>query len=456
MAYISFNPYSCKEIARYGSDSEKMLSVRISDVHEAWREWRCTDISLRVSLLLRLADNLEANENEHAATIVAEMGKPVSQALAEVRKCSALCRYYAGRAESLLEPRAIDSSATSSVVKYSPQGIVLGIMPWNFPYWQAFRFFIPALVSGNAAILKHASNVTGSALMMEKLIRDAGFPENIFRVILPEHSHIEYVISRPEIRGVALTGSNYAGSIVASLAGRYMKKSVLELGGSDPFIVLPDADIEAAVEGAVMGRFLNCGQSCIAAKRIFIHKSLYSRFLDLFISSVDKLVIGDPSDQDVFIGPMVNSKSVDEIAGQVERSVSMGARLLLGGERGSEGPAFYIPAVMTDIPSGSPMESEEVFGPAAPLFRYDNIDQVIEMANNSRFGLGASVWSEDVELAMNVADVIDSGTVAINGFTRSDPAVPFGGVKESGYGRELSVEGLHEFVNIKSITTYSR
>ena len=454
MAYVSFDPYRQELISEYHSDSDKSLREKINEVHSQFSLWRNTSIKERCELLERLADILILDKNDHAHIIVREMGKPVSQAVSEVEKCALLCRFYALNSAMYLEGEERRSGAGYSSVFAEPQGIILGIMPWNFPYWQVFRFFVPALAAGNCAILKHSSNVTGCALMIEKAVKKAGFPDSAFRVILPDHSQIEKIISMPEIRGVALTGSNEAGSAIASYAGKYIKKTVLELGGSDPLIVFPDANIALAAAGAFMGRFLNCGQSCIAAKRILVHDTVFDEFLEAFLDRIEEARLGDPVDNSTFFGPMVSSRAAGEIDDQVKKSVKLGARKILAGGLCDYGPAFYKPSVFGDIPPDSPLNSEETFGPVAALFRFRNSQEASEIANSSRFGLGASVWTSDDEFGRMFARTLDSGNVAINGYVRSDPALPFGGVKDSGYGRELSSEGLREFVNIKTIAGY--
>jgi len=454
MAYISIDPYRQTELGRWPSDTDEQLIEKINLTHSDWRHWKNTSVNIRAGLLEKLATILEARRQTYAAIITSEMGKPVSQSLAEVDKCGSLCRYYASNLGDLLIEKSVPSGAASSTVRLDPQGIILGIMPWNFPFWQVFRYLVPALAGANAAVLKHASNVTLSAFAIRDAIRESGFPSNLFNVLLPDHSQMEKIISLPAIRGVTLTGSNSAGSAIASMSGRYIKKSVLELGGSDPLIVFADADISNAAKGAVTGRFQNCGQSCIAAKRILVHSNVFDAFMADFLALVRKMKMGDPSDPDVFIGPMVNSPAVSEINRQVTRSVAMGAVLLEGGRVSDLGPAFYEPAVMVSVPNESPVISEEVFGPVAPVMVFSDTEEAVSTANSSRFGLGASVWTRDRRLACEVAASLDTGTVAVNGFVRSDPALPFGGVKDSGYGRELASEGFKEFLNIKSVSHY--
>ncbi|MFO7574924.1 MAG: NAD-dependent succinate-semialdehyde dehydrogenase [Bacteroidales bacterium] len=454
MAYISINPYTLEKTGIWPSDSDSQLNEKIEETFRAWTSWKTTPITLRIRLLENLSEVLTETKDYHASLIVTEMGKPVEQALAEVEKCALLSRYYAASLEEFLTPRERKSGAKRSYVRYDSQGIILGVMPWNYPYWQVFRFVLPAVAGGNAAVLKHASNVTACAFAIETAMKQAGFPESLFRVLLPEHKQIEKIIAMPGVRGVALTGSNEAGSRVASIAGRYIRKCILELGGSDPFIVFPDADIEKAAEGAVTGRFQNCGQSCIAAKRLIIHHDVYERFIERFIKLVGAMKAGDPSDPSVYIGPLVNVDAAKEIERQVEETIAMGATLLAGGRLGIAGPAFFEPTVLTDIPPQSPVAVEEVFGPVAPVFSFSTAEEAAGIANGSRFGLGASVWTSDEKLAEEMIRMVDTGSIAVNGFLRSDPALPFGGVKESGFGRELSYDGFYEFLNVKSVAYY--
>lgn len=454
MAYISFDPYRQRELGRWNHDTDREIERKISLTFSAWKKWKGSEISERTNLLLKLAEVLDSQRQLHAALITTEMGKPVTQSLAEVDKCAFLCRYYAEHIVEFSRERIVYPLTGRGTVRLDPQGIIFGIMPWNFPYWQVFRYLVPALAGGNAAVLKHASNVTMCAMGIYDSVRSAGFPDDLFNVVFPSHSQIEKIISMPEIRGVTLTGSNRAGSTVASLAGRYIKKTVLELGGSDPLIVFAGADIEKATAGAVTGRFQNCGQSCIAAKRILVQDEIYDEFIIGFVNRVKGLKSGDPADPDVFIGPMFSNEAVDEVARQVDESVAMGAQIATGGVRMPVGPAFYEPTVVTSVSKGFPVIDEEVFGPVAPVIPFRNKEEAVTIANSTRFGLGASVWTSDETIAVGVASMLESGCVAVNGFVRSDPDSPFGGVKESGYGRELSREGFAEFLNVKSVTYY--
>ncbi|MBE0676412.1 MAG: aldehyde dehydrogenase family protein, partial [Bacteroidales bacterium] len=421
MAYTSFDPFRQQVTNEWDADTDSTLRSKIGQTYLVWKEWRHTKPAARTALLENLASVLQKKKESFAAIIVSEMGKPVTQAVAEVEKCAMLCRYYATNLDLFLSRAFRVSQSLNSYVRLDPQGIIMGIMPWNYPFWQVFRFLVPVLAGGNGAVLKHASNVTGCANAIESALIEAGFPDSIFRVLLPSHDQMPGLISLPEIRGVALTGSNEAGSVIGSLAGKYFKKSVLELGGSDPFIVFNDADIPRAVTGAVTGRFQNCGQSCIAAKRIIVHESVYDTFLESFVSQVRSLKSGNPVDGEVFIGPLTSSSAAAEVDRQVKGTASMGGKIVAGGSPGNNGPAFYEPTVITDIPAGSPMVTEEVFGPVAPVFRFATTEEGVSIANRTRFGLGASVWTNDRKLASRIAEQLDTGTVAINGFVRSDP-----------------------------------
>jgi len=331
----------------------------------------------------------------------------------------------------------------------------MGIMPWNFPFWQVFRFIVPALAGGNAALLKHASCVPRCALAIEEIVIDSGYPAGIFRTLFPSHVQVSTLIADPRIRGVSLTGSNIAGKKIASMAGRHLKKMVMELGGSDPFVVFPDAPVDKAVKAAVFSRFQNGGQSCIAAKRIIVHNDVYDQFRDKFVASVLALRTGDPLDPDTEVGPMVSVAATEELDRHLSETIRAGARLLCGGRTGEERPALFIPAVAEDVPLSSPLAREETFGPVAPLFRFTTPGEAVKMANDTPYGLGAAIWTADERMAMDMAHEIDAGTVAINGFVKSEPGLPFGGVKESGYGRELAAEGLYEFLNVKTISSFT-
>jgi len=454
MAYISFNPWLQRQEGefRYMSDSELELIITRSD--ESFRQWRLVSNEERCGRLTELGKTLTTRRQELAVLMACEMGKPVTQGLAEVDKCALLCSWYAENAPQILGPERRKSSARESYICHEPQGIILGIMPWNFPLWQVFRVIAPALAGGNAALLKHASNVPRCALAIEETVNDSGYPAGLFRTIFPSHVQVSRLIADSRIRGVSLTGSNNAGMKIAAVAGANLKKMVMELGGSDPFIVFPDAPVDKAVKAAVYSRFLNGGQSCIAAKRIIVHKDIYDEFRKKFLAAAKALQTGDPLDPLTEVGPMVSVAAADELERQLNESIRKGARLLCGGRAGEEHPALFLPAVVDEVPLSSPLAREETFGPVAPLFRFTTREEAVMMANDTPYGLGAAIWTADEGLAVSLAHEIDTGTVAVNGFVKSEPGLPFGGVKESGYGRELAIEGLLEFLNVKTISIF--
>ncbi len=454
MKYRSVNPYTGEEMATFDTITERMLEESLDQSWSAFEKWRKIPVRERIPLFLNLAETLLKNKEMYAETMTMEMGKPVSQAVAEVKKCAMACHYYSDNAERFLKPERISSPAGKSIIRYDPIGIVLAVMPWNFPFWQVIRCLVPALAAGNSLLLKHASNVPLSALNIEKAVAMSGFPDGIFMNLFIDHSQVEKLIASDKVRAVSLTGSNRAGEIIAMHAGASVKKSVLELGGSDPFIVFPDANLQKAVEAAVVGRFQNNGQSCIAAKRIFVHERIWSEFLHLFRLRVESLVIGDPMSPDVYMGPLVNEQAVAELNEQVQRTVAMGATFVTGGKAGVPGKCFYQPAIMIDVPYDSPVAVEETFGPVVPVFSFSGYDELVKHVNDSSFGLGSSVWTNNRSLMKRITGDLECGTVAINGFVRSDPALPFGGVKASGYGRELSSFGIREFVNVRTVTHY--
>lgn len=454
MAYISFNPWLQREEGLFQEMTDSQISQVVDEAGEAFRQWRTVDKEARCASLKELGSSLLSRRQELAEMMASEMGKPVSEGLAEIDKCALLCSWYAENAPHILKPDRRDSSARESYVSYEPQGIILGIMPWNFPFWQVFRFIVPAFAGGNAALLKHASNVPRCAMAIEEIVIDSGYPAGLFRALFPSHAQVSTIIADRRVRGVSLTGSNIAGKKIASMAGEHLRKLVMELGGSDPFIVFPDAPVDKAVKAAVYSRFLNAGQSCIAAKRIIVHKDIYDEFREKFLAAAIALRAGDPLDPQTEIGPMVSVAAADELERQLNDSIREGARLLCGGRAGDQRPALFIPAVVEEVPLSSPLAGEETFGPVAPLFRFTTPSEAVKMANDTPYGLGAAIWTADIRLAKDMAHEIDTGTVAINGFVKSEPGLPFGGVKESGYGRELAVEGLLEFLNVKTISIF--
>ena len=397
------------------------------------------------------AEILEKEKRRFGEMMTLEMGKPINAAIAEAEKCAGACRYYADNAEELLADRKIDVGDDDAWITHQPLGAVLAVMPWNFPFWQVFRFAAPALMAGNVGLLKHASNVPQCALAIEEIFGRAGFERGVFQTLLIGSEQVASLIADPRIAAVTLTGSEGAGRSVAGQAGRSLKKTVLELGGSDPFIVLPSADLDAAVSTAVSARMINNGQSCIAAKRFIVHEAIYEPFLSQFVAAVGKIRVGDPMDESNTLGPLATGAIRDELHRQVEKSVAMGARLLTGGKPRAGAGLYYEPTVLDRVPANSPAAQEELFGPVAAVFRATGIDDAIAIANSTHFGLGASAWTNDTDERAKLVSGIESGMVFINEMVASDARLPFGGVKSSGYGRELSDIGIREFVNVKTV-----
>ncbi len=447
----AINPATEEIIGTYQLHSPQQIEQALAKSAAAYRNWRTTPFSLRSDLMRRAASYLCDHKPRLAAIITGEMGKPIVEAEAEVEKCAWNCNHYAEHGEQYLHEEQRVSNASRSYIQFTPLGTILAVMPWNFPFWQVFRFAAPALMAGNTGILKHASNVPGCSLAIEEVFRETGFPEGVFRSVLIPGSLATFLIRDPRIAAVTLTGSEQAGSAVAAQAGRELKKTVLELGGSDPFIVLEDADIEAAVAAAVRARYQNAGQSCIAAKRFILLEEVAGKFEYCFVEAVRTLRTGDPTDRSTQIGPLARADLRDALDLQVRESVRQGARLLLGG-RSLPGRGYYFePTILADVQPGMPAFREEVFGPVAALIRAKDAEEAVRIANDSLFGLGASVWTQNLDHARRLARDIESGSVFINGMVVSDPRLPFGGVKRSGYGRELSEFGIREFVNIQTV-----
>ena len=451
MPFASIDPATGKTVRVFDEHSEAEVIDKLQLAQETFGVYRRTSFADRSRMMLKAAEILERRKKEFGETMTTEMGKPIKAAIAEAEKCSWVCRFYAEYAEGFLADEAVVTNATRSYVRYQPLGPVLAVMPWNFPFWQVFRFAAPALMAGNVGLLKHASNVPSCALEIEDIFRDAGFPEGTFQTLLIGSDRVAGVIENEHVRAVTLTGSEPAGRQVASLAGKLIKKTVLELGGSDPFIVMPSADLDEAVKTAVTARTINNGQSCIAAKRFIVAEKIADEFEHRFVEGMQSLIVGNPLDDTVQIGPLATPQILNDLDAQVSETVKLGARLLTGGHRLADAGNYYPPTVLTDIPKDSPADRDELFGPVASLFRVSDIDEAISKANDTQFGLGASAWTNDEAEQKRLIDEIETGCVFINGMVASDPRLPFGGVKHSGYGRELSVQGIREFVNTKTV-----
>ena len=451
MAIASINPATGETVKEFPAFDDAKIEKRLQRAVKAFAHHRRQPIAQRAQLLIAAAALLEQEKEKWARIMTLEMGKLLRASIEEVEKCVRGCRFYAENAERFLEDEPVQTQAGRSFVRYEPLGPVLAIMPWNFPFWQVFRFAAPALMAGNVGLLKHAANVPQCALAIEEIFCRAGFDEGVFQTLLIEARQVEKVIVDPRIKAVTLTGSEKAGSAVASAAGREIKKAVLELGGSDPFIVMPSADFETAVSTAVKSRTINSGQSCIAAKRFLVADKVYDKFLEEFVARMSALKIGDPLDETTEIAPLAMEHILNGVHEQVQKSVAAGAKLLTGGNRIHGRGFFYEPTVLVDLPRNSPAYRDEVFGPVASVFRVRDAADAIEIANDSTFGLGASAWTNDPAEQESFASELESGMVFINAMVASDPRLPFGGVKRSGFGRELGAHGIREFVNAKSV-----
>ena len=451
MAIATINPTTGETLKSFEPLTDSELDRKLELAAATFRAHRRTTFAERGQKMTRAAEILESDKARFARVMTIEMGKPIKAAISEAEKCAWVCRYYAENAEAFLADEAVATNATRSYIHYQPIGTVLAVMPWNFPFWQVFRFAAPALMAGNTGLLKHASNVPQCALAIEEIFLRAGFAEGTFQALLIGSDKVARVLDDERVAAATLTGSEPAGSRVAEQAGRRIKKTVLELGGSDPFIVMPSADLDEAAKTAVKARTINNGQSCIAAKRFIVHEAVADEFERRFVSEMEALKVGDPLDEATDIGPLATADILEDLDAQVRKSIAAGARVLTGGKKIERAGYYYAPTALADIPENAPAYCEETFGPVASLFRVRDVDEAIRLANATEFGLGSSAWTNDEAERRRFIDEIEAGCVFINGMVASDPRLPFGGIKHSGYGRELSVFGIREFVNIKAV-----
>jgi succinate-semialdehyde dehydrogenase/glutarate-semialdehyde dehydrogenase len=452
MSIESINPANGKLIKTYEADTTLQIQRKIERTHKAWLAWQHSAAPLRADLLKKLAGVLGQRKNELATLMALEMGKPIRQGIIEIEKCSAVCVYYADNAATFLKEQLIETDAQKSFVTFQPFGVVLAIMPWNFPFWQVFRFLAPALAAGNCGVLKHASNVPGCALVIEEMVRQAGFPDDVFQTLLASSNEVDAMIENPHIKAVTLTGSTNAGIKVAQKAGSMLKKTVLELGGSDAYIILEDADLELAATTCTDSRLINSGQSCIAAKRFIVVDSVAKEFTQLMLQKMNSKEMGDPLSEQTDVGPQARVDLRDELHEQVQQSIKAGAQCILGGQVPEGNNAYYPPTILTQVTKGMPAHDEELFGPVAAIITARNEEHAIDIANDSIFGLGAAVFTKDITRGEHIASTrLEAGSCFVNSMVKSDPRLPFGGIKQSGYGRELGMFGIHEFVNIKTV-----
>jgi succinate-semialdehyde dehydrogenase/glutarate-semialdehyde dehydrogenase len=451
MAIATINPATGELVKKFESLSDAEVEAKVKRAAETFPEYRKISFAERARKMMKAAELLEAEKEACGRMMTLEMGKPLKAAVAEAAKCATACRYYAENAERFMADEVVETPARKSFIRYQPMGPVLAVMPWNFPFWQVFRFAAPALMAGNVGLLKHASNVPQCALKIEEIFRRAGFPEGAFQTLLIGAAKVEDLLNDPRIVAATLTGSEQAGIQVGVGAAKRIKKVVLELGGSDPFIVMSSADLDAAVATAVEARIINNGQSCIAAKRFIVAEAIADAFEKKFAARMEGLVVGDPMDDKTELGPLANADAVTSLDADVRKTIDAGAKLVTGGQPLKRAGYYYAPTVLTNIPADSPAYKEEFFGPVASLFRVKNLDEAIRLANDSRFGLGASAWTQDDTERERFINELEAGMVFINKMVASDPRLPFGGVKHSGHGRELGVHGIHEFTNIKSV-----
>ncbi len=451
MAIQSVNPTTGETLRSYEPLTSQEIEEKLQRAERSFATYRRTSFQERIRWMSKACDILEKEKEKVGRLMTLEMGKPLGAAKEEALKCAWACRYYIENAEQLLADEEIATNASRSFIRYEPIGPVLAVMPWNFPFWQVFRFATPALMAGNVGLLKHASNVPQCALAIEDIFRVAGFPDGVFQTLLIGSHQVESVLRDPRIKAATLTGSEPAGSHVASVAGSLIKKTVLELGGSDPFIVMPSADLDETVKTAVKARTINNGESCIAAKRFIVHEKIAAEFERRFVEGMNALKIGDPMDESTQIGPLATPSILKGVDEQVQKTIAAGATLLTGGKKMERPGNYYLPTVLTKIPKNSPAYGDEIFGPVASVFHVKNIEEAIHLANATEFGLGASCWTQDAREKKQFIDEIEAGLAFVNGMVASDPRLPFGGTKRSGYGRELARDGIREFVNIKTV-----
>jgi succinate-semialdehyde dehydrogenase / glutarate-semialdehyde dehydrogenase len=453
MAIATINPATGETIKEFEPLTGAAVAQKLALAQQTFESYRHISMEQRASWLTTAADILQANKDAYGKLMTLEMGKPIAAAIAEVEKCAWVCRFYADHAAEFLQDTPIATDASHSFVRYQPLGVVLAVMPWNFPFWQVFRFAAPALMAGNVGLLKHASNVPQCALAIEDILTKAGFPEGAFQTLLVGADRVAQIIADDRVKAATLTGSEAAGASLASAAGKQIKKTVLELGGSDPFIVLESADLETAVSTAVTARMLNNGQSCIAAKRFIVQESIADAFAEKMTAQFAALKVGDPMHPETKVGPLATPTILQDLDAQVQACVQQGATVLIGGQPLTDFPSanYYPPTILTDLPPGCPAYQEEFFGPVALLFRVPDLDAAIQLANSTSFGLGASAWTQIDQERARLIHELEAGAVFINGLVKSDPRMPFGGIKRSGYGRELGAEGIREFVNVKTV-----
>lgn len=445
---ITSNPYNQKELKTYNYHTDNELKIILDNAQNAFEDWKTKEIKERTNLLQNLANTLEDKKEIYAKLMTEEMGKPISQSIAEIEKCVWLCDFYITNAEDFLADSIIETDAQESFISYDPLGVVLAVMPWNYPFWQVMRFAVPSLTAGNVGLLKHASNVTSTALAIQDLFEEAGYPKGCFQTLLVNHDQIEDIIENDIVKAVTLTGSEPAGKSIAAIAGKNLKKTVLELGGNNACVVFDDANLDKHIDTMVKARMQNTGQSCIAAKRFIVSEKIYDQFLSRFKDEVSKLNSGDPEDSDTFIGVMAREDLAEELEQQVNKSIDLGAKITLGNKRNK---AYYEPTIITDVTEDMPVFKEETFGPVAAVIKAKDNEDAIKLAANSRFGLGTMIFTENTDNIYNYIGDIPDGALFINDMVKSDPRLPFGGTKASGYGRELSKEGILEFVNKKTV-----